>query len=890
MGDLGPRASVVRMSVRRWFVAFASILSVSCGSGGSGGHTHPFPIGGDGVADPLAVPAGEARAGRIDEGELPADASEYLTWRAGDFVLANERVAMVIEDVGASDLYDPWGGKPVGLGRVEGGALVDPADFGEIFFFTGRYTIMTEHVGVVADGRDGGPAIVRAQGLLRPLPFLDNLGVMRSFFTQDFEGVWAALDYVLEPGADYVDVFASYYSEAPEEVSAGLTLHGFMYTRRMRVWSNRGRGFDAAADPTDYIAFVDDEGASYTYSRLDKSLNGGVTASGFVSNFAETMTIPVGESTQHRARITIGGRGLDGALVAHARMEGATLRSVTGRVVDGSGTPVAGARVHAMSIDAAPAHRNRATTAADGTFTMHLPDGEAVDLYVWRRGDRLAGPTRVEGTQTAAGDLVMPGGGYVVVAPTTELGGGVIPARIQVRPGPSNADPIPEPDPVFGEERVASGRIQQVFALPGETTVLRLPAGEWEVIVSRGYEYEIHTQVENITAENCDPVANAAACPKVTAVLERSVDTTGQMCADFHVHTRRSNDADDGPRLKLISAAADGLEIPARSDHEYVEAWDDEAMDLGLAPYLYGLSSLELTTFEAYGHFGVVPVDPDPSAVNGGAIQWQTFPTPETPDVPVGLDPAPTLFARVLARPEQPALIVNHPRGSTNYFGYVGLDPVTGAVVDTASWDPSFHAIEVFNNKSWTEARDNDVTDWLALLNTGMRFYAVGSSDSHGIDDSPVGYPRTCLEVGVDAPPGDAAGRRAFADDVRDAIIAGQMVVNGGVHVEASVGGVGPGGEAVVGGTTAMLDVRVQAPSWVDVGAIEIIVDGVVVRTILAADFTPGVGAEIHLGTHSINVDPLGSYVIVAAYGDVPMIIQPGKLPFGATNPVFLTP
>src|SRR5690606_14688374 len=156
----------------------------------------------------------------------------------------------------------------------------------------------------------------------------------------------------------------------------------------------------------------------------------------------------------------------------------------------------------------------------------------------------------------------------------------------------------------------------------GEELVLRLPVGDWDVIVSRGYEYELAQQGVSIVENNCDPTVDVAACPQVDPVLERSVDTTGVMCADFHIHTQRSNDADDDPRPALISASADGLEIPARPDHEYIEAWDEEVIALGLGGEMYGLTSLEMTTMQIYGHFGVLPLDPDPSAPNGGAISW----------------------------------------------------------------------------------------------------------------------------------------------------------------------------------------------------------------------------------------------------------------------------
>src|SRR5689334_255750 len=122
---------------------------------------HPpgaFPEGDTtGSTDPLHAGPNEARAGRIHSADLPVVPSGLVTWKDGDFVLANDKVALVIEDVGDSDLYDPWGGRPVGLAAVEDGKLVRPNNFGEVFLLTGRSTIVTEAVTVLADGSDGGP-------------------------------------------------------------------------------------------------------------------------------------------------------------------------------------------------------------------------------------------------------------------------------------------------------------------------------------------------------------------------------------------------------------------------------------------------------------------------------------------------------------------------------------------------------------------------------------------------------------------------------------------------------------------------------------------------------------------------------------------------------------
>ena len=123
----------------------------------------------DGHAAPLEVGPGEARAGRAQAADLPIDPEDLATYEAGDFILANEHIAILIEDAGTSQLYNPWGGQLVGAFEVEGGALVRPADFNEFIIAVGRYTIMAESVTVMADGSDGGAAIVRAVGPLRAL-------------------------------------------------------------------------------------------------------------------------------------------------------------------------------------------------------------------------------------------------------------------------------------------------------------------------------------------------------------------------------------------------------------------------------------------------------------------------------------------------------------------------------------------------------------------------------------------------------------------------------------------------------------------------------------------------------------------------------------------------
>ena len=225
-----------------------------------------FETGDEGVSDPLASPTDQARAGRATAAMLPEYKSRLQVWEEGDFILANDRVALVIEDVGPSDLYDPWGGRPVGLARVEGGFITEPADFGEFFILMDRMSIVTEYVGVVNDGTDGQAAVVRAQGRPAALPFLDPL--LRGVYRRDYSTMPSSIDYVLEPGAEHVDIFVTHIRAASGDVSTGA-LRGFMYGPRMPPFF-RGFGF-RANESTDLLAFADDDATSWAYAASDGS-------------------------------------------------------------------------------------------------------------------------------------------------------------------------------------------------------------------------------------------------------------------------------------------------------------------------------------------------------------------------------------------------------------------------------------------------------------------------------------------------------------------------------------------------------------------------------------------------------------------------------------------
>jgi len=814
----------------------------------------PFEHGGDGHPDPLGAGPTEARAGRAEAAELPTTPSGLELWRAGDFLLANDRIAVVIEDTGDSDLYDRFGGRPVGLALVEDGAMVRPGDFEEFLFGVSTFLVRTERVSVIDDG-SGGAAVIRASGPLAPIDFAGSL--LDAFGGADFAGEQAAIDYTLEPGASRIEVALSVVNPRTSPRVASRLLMGFFQSSRMPMYTP-GEGFADFSGALPYVGF-DDEwgGAGWAWAAPEgRSVNGLLNVSGVGVADMGRATLAACATT----RITLGylvvGDGLVGAQADIARAAGTPLRTLTGTVTEADGTTPAGdARVHVLVDDV---YYARAEVADDGGFSLEIPMAGTAEITAYRRGF----PTPLAAVPAGADpnvDVSLPAFGEIHVVATEDAVG--VPARVQVFP--ASGSPA-RPPSSFGERSVTSGRVHVEFPTDGEVT-LRVPPGDYRVVVSRGFEYDLF--------DDGAVRVSAGATTEVAAPLSRIVDTTGVVCADYHIHTTRSPDAPDDARFKVSSLVADGLEIAIRSDHEFVNDFQPVIDGLGLDAYALGIAGEELTTFE-WGHFGVFPLEADPMVANGTAVSW------------VGRRP-PDVFAEVRSRPEAPAFIVNHPRSSSfgqGYFEIVGYDALTGMVDHPEDWDEEFTIVEAFNDSSFEQNRGGTVVDWFSFLNRGRRMFAVGSSDSHGLYTAPVGYPRTCLALGSDDP---AAVSPA---EVRDATVDGHAVVAGGLYLTAEArGGAGPGDEVTGASATEMVRVVVRGAPWIDADTLEVIVDGTTTETVpLARD-----GADPTLLLDATIAVPVaagggGSWAVFHASGDEDMAdVYPGREPFAVSNPIF---
>lgn len=860
-----------------------------------------------GHAAPLGASATEARAGVLTAAMIPTRPSneieELRVWREGDFVLANDRVAMAIEAARPSDHFDPWGGMPVGLARVQGGAMVEPANFNELMFLLGKNTLHTESVTVMNDGTNGQPAVVRAVGTFASVPIL--LQIADTTLPSTVAGMRAAVDYSLAAGAEHVDVTMRVANTSETDLQYGTPESLALQFYTMPIFAPDDGFSPRIGIDYPYLAYVADGLTGYAIENLvpdagpDALIQAQLSLSGANILRHNLSDVEFPTCTQKElpfARIHIGGAGIDGLRQAIARSDGQALRTITGTFTESNGTtPVVGAHVHAR-VDATH-YLTRAVTDASGHYSLTVPDGQAVEILGFRQGFPVTTPVAVPAAQSSANLSLVPGATLAITVRDATTTPFAIPARIQVTPA-AGAPAVP---PEFGENDPGNGRMYIEFPTNGQVS---LPvyasnggAVDYDIVVSRGYEYDLWDNPVSV---------NPGGTQTVDVDLHRVVDTTGTLCGDFHVHTNRSPDAPDSVTRKVASAAADGLELPLRSDHEWVNDFDAEVQRVGLTNFVYGISSLELTTW-AFGHFGVFPMRENTMEPNGGATAWYDSTSQAEPTLLTPMQIFDAVRAVTDATWGSPTLIVNHPRDSSFGFGYFtnslySYDAVTGTWTGTG-YDEGFSLIEVFNDSGWTTnytgnyARPRPADDWFSFLNRGLPMYAVGSSDSHGISGSPVGYPRTCVRVGTDSP----SALRSMANGpglVRDRVLAGAHSVSGGIYVDAVAAGGKRSGETVTGANLAggeNVTVTVQAAQWIDADTLKVYVDGTLQTTIPLPAWTPSYAGPVTRLSQSIPISFPSTtgrhWVVFVAEGDTSLgKIHPGRLPFGVTNPIFFTP
>jgi hypothetical protein len=210
---------------------------------------------------------------------------------------------------------------------------------------------------------------------------------------------------------------------------------------------------------------------------------------------------------------------------------------------------------------------------------------------------RLIAPGYANGAWTkpsdfaTAGSSAMPASGTIEWTITEK--GAPVPAKIMVR-GLDDTD-----DPDWGDDGVEGAASNGIYTADGKGSA-PIPPGRYHVLIGRGPEYGLHEEDIEVKADQS---------VRLTAKLERVVDTSGWISADLHVHAIPSFDAPVRLADRMRSLAGAGVEVGVATDHNRITDNRPAIAEAGLEGKLASVIGDEITPIDVdFGHFNAFPL------------------------------------------------------------------------------------------------------------------------------------------------------------------------------------------------------------------------------------------------------------------------------------------
>ncbi len=811
----------------------------------------PGGVGSAKLGDTLS--AGQVRAGRVTA-KVQLLPGIKVEGRVGDYKIYNDKVAFIIQDPRPSSGLGFHGGEVVDACRVDRSGPAGRSLLGETILGAITQGVRAKSVGVVHDGGDGKQAMIRVIGDLAPVPLLKTYipGVGTA------PPVQVALEYSLTPGSAALQIRLRFFNERQQKkTEIPMTLLVLTAGDGLQYFTP-ATSFDTAASPSklDYLALV---GRDVSYALLGTGatkLTSIILRNGiWILTLGSIEVPPAGELALGLELVVAGGDAESVRQAVRARRKEKSLALLSGTVRDSQGKPLAGARVHVRTDSASSKFVTMARTNKAGAYSVGLAPGK-YRLPLLADGHALVESAVTMGAGATSKDLVA-GGSATVTYTIVDGAGKALPAKLTFHR--AGAKPLPL---YLGEQLYVGGAERIVYDVDGSGAV-KLPPGQYTVTASRGFEYEIDTRAVTLAA------GKAA---KLDLKLTRSVDTTGYMSGDFHVHAMWSYDASDMYELKVAAMVAEGLEVPVCSEHDHIGDFNPTIVKMGLQAQIQSMVGDEMTT-GLWGHFNAFPVTADPTRPNAGALGWY------------GKTPG-KLFADVRTTWPKALLQINHPRsGAFGYFRKVGFDPVAGTFTAKESWSPTFDAVETFNASGWDANESVTVPDWFSMLNRGLIHTVTGNSDSHAVQTHEVGYPRNYVKLSTDSP------AKLDPTELVAAVKAQRVIVSGGAFITVSVDGKSLGETVDLSKKSkGTLAVKVQAPTWVDLTRLQVILGGKVIKTVTLDSSTADPKNPVVRFNGTVELLPAkDSWVVVVVTGKKKLSpVVHDRQPFAVTNPIFL--
>jgi hypothetical protein len=465
--------------------------------------------------------------------------------------------------------------------------------------------------------------------------------------------------------------------------------------------------------------------------------------------------------------------------------------------------------------------------------------------------------------------------GTLSVRVTEEAGGGPLPCRITIVDHHGALAPLIAATNTPATEPIPPLAIRPgvVYTGTGRAEV-GLPAGDYTVFASRGFEYNVATQRVHVARGQRVGIA---------LQLRREVATPGLVSCDTHVHTfTHSRHGDATLAERALTLAGEGIELPIATEHNLHADYSEAARGAGVADWFTPVVGNEVTT--AAGHFNIFPLEAGARVPDFRVTDW------------------PALMKGLRATPGVRVVVLNHPRNVHNNFqpfAATNYNSVTGE--NNRGPEFTFDAMELLNSSAQQSDYMLVFRDWFALLNHGYRVTGVGSSDSHDVSRYIVGQGRTYVFC-----PGEHPGRLDVAAACSN-LLAGRALVSMGLLVRMTVDGkFGVGDLATRLGEEVLVNATVLGPSWAAATNVALFANGVKMREERLGPSTPSPRSSLRVGEkasltwtlprpkHDVHLVAIATGPgVTAPFWAIPKPYQPTSIHWegrviGSTNPVWL--
>jgi hypothetical protein len=803
-------------------------------------------------ADPT-VPAapGEARAGVIREGEA-GEAALFggisAEGRAGDIKIYNQLVQLIVQGPYPSHGYVPTGGGIIDADLVRPDHQLSRDLVEDVYLgFSMARLFHADTVEVLADGSDGGDAVVQARGTDVAWTWFQGM-FEREDPVVEAMGLEITTTYTLAPDSYHLRIRTEIHNPGDDSLSLAPQDGAWVSGEDFIPWE-LGSGYDELDADTRRALFMTGRQGEHTLALWQHH---GEYGTGVITSLAaeygmilaelEPVELAPGEAVVYERSLTIAPSpawAIGAILAADDEPRG----QVCGLVNDESG-PLAGARVHLVRDPDDPQVESWALTDAEGAFCATLTPGELQAYAVghgpiehvqlpegrgryapfaaqsvndsalavfrgeveaqapaWARGRASGEPVslEVEDGETTTIELTLGRPGRLEISLEDEHGA-PLPGVLELRWAEGAPPASTIPSQLHGALEIPEGgRAGWAWTADGVIALDVLP-GSYDLQATHDWRHE--------RAEASAVEVLAGEATRLTLVLERVIEHDGWLALDAHLHGAPSFDGALPMADRLVACAATGVDIAAISEHDLHVDYAPLLEAMGLRSRLLTIPTVEVTTM-LRGHFNLWPLVPAPrEEPNGGALDWwnHRVSTEE-------------LFGLMREAAGPGALLqVNHPR-TPGMLTFADFDPAVGEAEDPDAFSWDFETFELINGgvADLEQVRE----DYFGFLNHGHVRVPLGVSDSH-YRFIPCGMGRT--DIPLDA---DSAGE-IDQDAVVEALLAGHTVAATGVTLRAWAGDALPG--ETVTGERIELEVEVLAPSWIVPDSLRLIRDGEILR------------------------------------------------------------